>query len=326
MSAGPRAPRMVTADPRAPRTVTADPRAPRMVTPDALAAAAAAAYGGLGLHVRGATGDRLGEHRVTGRPQASGLEIESFHPYAHGDDLRHLDWSALARLDVLVTRRFTAEREQPVHLLVDASASMGVPVRDDKLGVAREVAMALAWMALATHDPVRVARLGTGLGPAVRRPADARRIAVQLCAFAPEGAVDPGDALAAHAVRHREPATVVVVSDCLAEPATIDAGLAALRARRHAVVLVQVLGAGELDPERDFTHGVLADVESGATHPIALTPEVRRRYDALLAEHLTAVETAARSHGVQYARLVTGTPVPDFVTGPLARLGLVRRR
>jgi hypothetical protein len=81
-----------------------------------------------------------------------------------------------------------------------------------------------------------------------------------------------GDALAAHAARHREPATVVVVSDCMAEPAAIDAGLGALRARRHAVVLLQVLGAGELDPARDFTHGVLADVESGATHPIALTP------------------------------------------------------
>ena len=295
-------------------------------SPDALAGGAAAAYGGLGLHVRGGTDDRLGEHRVTGRPQASGLEIESYRPYAHGDDLRHLDWGAFARLDMLVTRRFTAEREQPVHLLVDASASMGTPARDDKLGVAREVAMALAWMALATHDPVRVARLGATLGPIVRRPADVRRIAAQLCALAPEGAVELGDALGAHAARHREPATVVVVSDCMAEPAAIDAGLGALRARRHAVVLLQVLGAGELDPARDFAQGVLADVESGATHPIVLTSDVRRRYDALLADHLAAVEGAARRHGVPYARLVTGTPVPDFVTGPLARLGLVRRR
>jgi uncharacterized protein (DUF58 family) len=296
------------------------------VTPDALAAGAAATYGGLRLHVRGATGDRLGEHRVTGRPQASGLEIESHRPYALGDDLRHLDWSALARLDVLITRRFTAEREQPVHLLVDASASMGVPARDAKLEVARELAMALAWMALATHDPVRVARLGAALEPIVRRPADARRIAAQLCALAPDGAVELGDALAAHAARHREPATVVVVSDCMAEPATIDAGLSALRARHHAVVLLQVLGAGELDPARDFTQGVLVDVESGATHAIALTPEVRRRYDALLAEHLAAVEATAHRHGARYARIVTGTPVFDFVTGPLARLGLVRRR
>jgi len=296
------------------------------VTPDALAASAAAAYGGFGLHVRAGTGDRLGEHRVTGRPQASGLEIESYRPYAHGDDLRHLDWSALARLDVLVTRRFTAEREQPVHLLVDASASMGVPARDDKLGVARELAMALAWMALATHDPVRTARLGAALGPPVRRPADARRIAAQLCALAPEGAVALDDALAAHAARHREPATVFVLSDCMAEPAAIESGLRGLRARRSAVVLLHVLGAGELDPARDFAHGVLADVESGATHPIVLTPDVRSRYDALLADHLTAVEAAARRHDVPYARLVTGTPVSDFVTGPLARLGLVRRR
>jgi uncharacterized protein (DUF58 family) len=296
------------------------------VTADALATGAAAAYGGLGLHVRGGAGGRLGEHRVPGRPQASGLEIESYRAYAPGDDLRHLDWSALARLDLLVTRRFTAEREQPVHLLVDASASMGVPARDDKLGVARELAMALAWMALASHDPVRVARLGGGLGPLVRRPADARRIAEELCGLAANGAVDLGDALAAHAARHRESATIVVVSDCMAEPAAIEAGLRALRARRSPVVLLHVLGAGEVDPSREFAHGVLQDVESGATHPIVLTPDVRGRWDALLAEHLAAVEAAAARYGVRYARLVTGTPVRAFVTGPLARLGLVRRR
>jgi uncharacterized protein (DUF58 family) len=297
------------------------------MTPDALAARASAAYGGLALRVRRGAGERIGDHRVPGRPQASGLEIESYTPYAPGDDLRHLDWSAMARLDVLLTRRFTAEREVPVHLLVDVSASMGVPARDAKLAVACELAMALAWMALATNDPVRVVPLGAPAAASVfRRPSNARRVAVLLSALTAGGALDTGAALAAYAAGHREPGAVFVLSDFMAEPDGIERGVQALRARRHQVVLLHVIGRGELEPTRDVAHGVLADVESGATHPIVLTPAVRRGYDALLAAHLASLDGLAARNGATYARLPTDEPVTDFVTGPLARLGLVRRR
>lgn len=264
---------------------------------------------------------------MPGRPQASGLEIESYRPYAPGDDLRHLDWSAMARLDVPLTRRFTAEREVPVHLLVDASASMGVPERDAKLAVACELAMALAWMALATNDPVRVACLGAHEPPpAFRRPSSARRLAAVLCRLAPRGALDPGAALAAYAAAQREPGAVFVVSDFMAEPTDVERGVQALRARRNQVTLLHVIGRGELDPARDFARGVLADAESGATYPIVLTPTVRRGYAALLAAHLAALADLAARNRATYARLVTDAPVADFVTGPLAGLGLVRRR
>jgi hypothetical protein len=148
------------------------------------------------------------------------------------------------------------------------------------------------------------------------------RVARKLCALAP-GARSSYDALGAHAARHREPATVVVVPIAWRSRPR-STGLARC-ARRHAVVLLQVLGAGELDPARDFAHGVRGRrVRCNASDRAHV--DVRRRYDALLADHLAAVEAAARRHSVPYARLVTGTPVPDFVTGPLARLGLVRRR
>ncbi len=100
------------------------------------ARAAAARLAGLvvrlGLHVGGRMGTRPGERRFPGRPQATGLEVESHSPYAPGDDLRHLDWNLLGRLDTLLMRRFTAEREVVVHVLGDASGSMGLPAPDRK--------------------------------------------------------------------------------------------------------------------------------------------------------------------------------------------------
>jgi uncharacterized protein (DUF58 family) len=291
-------------------------------------ARAAATCGRLRLHARRGTGERIGEHRVPGRPQPGGLEVDAFRPYAPGDDLRHVDWSAAARLDTLVVRRFAAERELRVDLLIDASASMAVPARDGKLDAVRELAMALAWMALASGDTVRLVELA----PVPRAPlslrhrANAARAASWLAATVARGALDVGAALAAHAREQRVPAVVVVLSDWMAEPAAIEPGLRALRAGRHAVLMLHVIAPGELDPSRDFAHGVLADAESGVTHPVVLRPKIRAGYDALLAAHLTALETLALRHGADYVRFRSDEPMRDVVADRLARVGFVRRR
>lgn len=289
----------------------------------------AALYTRLALRVRRGMGERAGERRFPGRPQAAGIELEAYRPYTPGDDLRHLDWHALGRLDVLLVRCYTAEREVLFHLLVDGSASMDVPAGDGKLAAARELAMALAWVALGSNDAVRVALLpGGGRVPAVspvhRRRASIRRVGELLGGAGAAGALDLGAALEAHARHHPAPGAALVISDFMTDLAGLERGVLALRARRWEVALLQVLGRGELEP--DFTGGVLADVESGATHPIALTPALRARYRALLAGHLAALRAVAERTQAPYACLVAGDSLPDFVAVELGRLGLVRRR
>src|ERR1700688_5223281 len=85
------------------------------------------------LGVRRARTVRAGQ-RTIGRVQGLGIEPENFKEYSEGDDLRFLDWNAFARLDDLLIRTYRAEREIEVTILVDASASMGLPPEDDKLG------------------------------------------------------------------------------------------------------------------------------------------------------------------------------------------------
>ncbi len=292
--------------------------------------AALARYDRLALHVRRGMGERPGDRRFPGRPEAAGIEVEAWKSYAPGDDLRHLDWNALGRLDTLLVRRFTAEREVLFHVLVDVSASMAVPARDRKLETALELAMALAYIALTGNDAVRLALLADD-GPAhespvLRQRASVRVAAERLAAVAPGGAVGLGAALEGYARRHPRPGAAVVISDLMMEPAEVERGLHALRARRYDVLLLHVLGAGELEPAREFTHGILRDVESGATHPIRLTRAARARYTALLEAHLEALRGIAERTETPYARLVTGAAVDAFVTTELARLGVVRRR
>ncbi len=285
-------------------------------------------YDGLALGVRRGMGARPGERRVPGRPQPSGIELEAHATYAPGDDLRHLDWNALGRLDSLLVRRFVAEREVVVHVLLDASASLGAPVADDKLGAACELAMALAYVALRSGDAVRLALLGdaTGRSPIFRQRGSIGRVAEWLGTRRAEGALALPEALAEHVARHAAPGVALLISDFLIEPDAIEHGVRVLRAHGFETHLLQVIGPGELDPTREFSRAVLADVESGARRAIALTDANLALYREALTAHLDALRAIADRHRATYVRLVAGTDVITLLTGDLARAGVIRRR
>jgi len=285
-----------------------------------------ARYAGLALHVRRGMGERPGERRFPGRPQPAGSELEAYAAYAPGDDLRHLDWNALGRLDALLVRRFTAEREVLFHLLLDASASMGTPPQ--KLAVACELALALAHIALGGGDAVRIALPGDGdalrASPVYRHRARTVEAARLLDGVAARGSFGLGAALTAYARAHPRPGAALVVSDFMMAPEEVERGVLALRARRYDVALLHVIAPEELEPA--FARGVLVDVESSATRPMVLTRAALARYQAVLHDHLGALAAIAERTRTLYARVVTGASLEAFVRGELGRLGLVRRR
>ena len=291
---------------------------------------ALARFDGFALHVRRGMGERPGERRFHGHPQPAGVEIESYAAYTPGDDLRHLDWTAMGRLDTLLVRRFTAEREVLFHVLLDASASMDAPPMDHKLASARALVTALAYIALTAGDAVRVTLLG-GTGTVATSPVHRQRrstlaIAELLAATAVAGTLQLGDACDDYARRHSAGGAALLISDLMTDPGEVERGVLALQARRFEVHLLHVVGASELDPAGTFTRGVLVDVESGATHPMVLDAAVAARYREVLDRHLAALRAVAERTRCSYSRFVAGTDLAAFVTGELAATGLVRRR
>src|SRR3982751_5203730 len=85
----------------------------------------------------------------------SGIEFADHREYTAGDDLRYLDWNLYARLGDLLLKRFQEEEDLHVYFLLDCSRSMafGDPPKFD---FARQVAAALAYIALADLDRVAV--------------------------------------------------------------------------------------------------------------------------------------------------------------------------
>ena len=75
-----------------------------------------------------------------------GVEFDESRPYQEGDDLRTIDWRVTARTGSVHSKLFEAERERPVWLGVDLSASMHFGTRGAfKSVVAARVASLLAW-------------------------------------------------------------------------------------------------------------------------------------------------------------------------------------
>jgi uncharacterized protein (DUF58 family) len=87
--------------------------------------------------------------------RGGGIEFEESRPYLPGDDVRAIDWNALARTGVAHVKHYREERDQTLLLVVDVSASMGFGTAGpSKAALAARAAALLAASAAAAGDQV----------------------------------------------------------------------------------------------------------------------------------------------------------------------------
>jgi len=282
------------------------------------------------LGIKRARTVRLGR-RALGRVQGSGIELESFKDYSEGDDLRFLDWNAMARLDTLYTKSYRVERETEVSVLIDASASMGLPVKDDKFGLARVLGAALAYVALGENDPVRLISFGGPRGQLAYRATEFYRRRESYASLRPmlteikcAGPTEMPAAVEHFLNQRRPPGVAIVISDFLVPSSVYKAAFSHLLAARYEIKVIQVLGSREASGSLGPGAYRLRDCESGEIREVTITPTVadacRRRLERLreeLYQHCAA-------HGITYAAAVGAHNLDDFLIRELPRLGLVR--
>lgn len=88
-------------------------------------------------------------------PAGRGLQFAESRPYQHGDDVRSIDWKVTARHGRPHTKLFETERERPLWIVVDQTASLqfGSRVRFKSV-LAAQAAAWLAWSGCAAGDRV----------------------------------------------------------------------------------------------------------------------------------------------------------------------------
>ncbi|MCP4871868.1 MAG: DUF58 domain-containing protein [Proteobacteria bacterium] len=91
-------------------------------------------------------------------------DFERLRDFVPGDDIRHVDWKATARLQRPITRVYQAERAQNLLVLIDATRLMAARAAGlAKLDFAVNAALMLSFVALTRGDKVGVAVFDHGI-------------------------------------------------------------------------------------------------------------------------------------------------------------------
>jgi uncharacterized protein (DUF58 family) len=208
-----------------------------------------AALLGLSLPVHRMVGALPGAHPGSG--PGRGEDFFQHRPYGPGEDVRAVDWRASARLGHLLVKERHRPLRQPLALLLDSSDSMAFPVGGpSKHYRARQLAAALALLALGRGDPVRLDVLGPrGFVPA------GRALPVGSAASAAEallrhrlltGRAEVGSALLSLSADALAGQHAVLLSDCYGDTDALLHGLERLVRTGAAVTVLHVLGQSDV--------------------------------------------------------------------------------
>lgn len=263
-------------------------------------------------HIRG---ERLS------RRKGISIEFADYRDYGEGDDLRHLDWNVLARLETPVIKTYQDEEDLAVYILADCSSSMsfGSPT---KLQVAAKIACALGYVGLCSLDAVFVRSLGVREKPkrALRTRASFPKIAGWAEGLSAESATSLSATLRDFAASSVRPGCVFVISDGL-DPDVFSA-LRIVGGRGHEIGFIQVLSDEEIDPdiEGDLR---LIDAESGQPVEITAGSQVLKTYKQALESHTDNLKAECVRIGGRFARTTVNEPFEHLFVSTLKREGWV---
>ena len=178
--------------------------------------------------------------------------FKQHRPYIPGDEVRLLDWRVFARSDRFYIREFEQETNIRVTLLVDLSGSMnysGTNAPCSKANYSRQLANALGAVFIQQQDAVSLltfdSRVRTFLPPRAR-PGHLQAMSAALERELPGGETSIHSVLKGAIPRFGKRGLLILISDCLDEPAELIRALALLRQKHHEVLVFQVLDRDEL--------------------------------------------------------------------------------
>ena len=289
-------------------------------------------------------GKLKGERRSKRRGQS--VEFADHRPYVVGDDLRHIDWNIMGRLERLFLKMFLEEEDLALNIVLDASGShdAGEP---SKFVFMQRLAIALGYIGLTNMHRVTVSAIGGDLltpagagvpAPATASEADGPRVLSQvrdlrgrrrladlgrwLCTLEPVGEAPFTEGCKRLALSRRGKGVTVIVSDFLIKEG-YETGLRLLLGRGYDVYAIQVLSPQEIEPKLGGDLR-LRDCEDGDMAEVTISAPLLKRYKATLTAYCNRLRDFCAARGIVHLTVPSDTKVDALVLDILRRKGLVK--
>jgi uncharacterized protein (DUF58 family) len=235
------------------------------------------------------------------------VEFAEHKEYSPGDEMRHVDWKAFAKLDRYYVKQFEQESQLTIYLVLDASASMAFAGGGmQKLEYAGLLLASLAYLAIQQQDRVGLITSGdraieTAVPPRARTTHLRDLMAVLESVISRGGVGDETPTVALSRIAEltrRRRALIILASDLFDSTEQTLKALCQLRAQRHDVSVLQVL-----DPhETAFPYEGLTEFQSLETDgKLLVNPaSIRREYLDRMEGFLRKCRRTLRAGGVHY--------------------------
>jgi uncharacterized protein (DUF58 family) len=253
-----------------------------------------------------------------------GLEFAEHRAYRRGDDIRHLDARLLARLGEPFIRLYSVDRQLPITIIVDGSASMrfGTP---DKFSYAMSIAQTLGFVALKGGDQVRIGIARDGAVTWSPRLSGAMQLELLFdWARGQEtgGAGSFGASLRTSLEGVRRRGLVFLLSDWWDSEA--DRTLDPFVETGSEIVALHIAAPEEIDAAAlgDGPH-LMIDAETGEEVEVMLDPPTLARYRAAFADWATALREGFKRREARYFRISSATDLERLFMRDLRAAGLI---
>ncbi len=245
--------------------------------------------------------------------------------YMPGDDLRHLDWKLLARTDRLYIKKYQADTNTQITILLDASASMNFASGDvTKIQYAQFLASSLAYLAVRQHDSVGLDAFNEEIIehiPPLSRTGHLRTILGVIERVQAGKATRLSEQLHRVADRLKRRGVVVLISDLYDDPASIIEGLEHMRFRGNEVIVFHLMDKQELD--FDFADAVILE-DSETEEQLHVIPDsLRDEYLRAVQTHIDALRDGTTRNRIDYELLRTSEPLDLALSSYLNRRAMV---
>ena len=248
------------------------------------------------------------------------VEFVEHREYTPGDDLRHLDWKVLGRMDRFYIKRYEEETNITAIIVLDASASMTYRSGAlSKFEVGAYAASALAYLLHRQRDAVGLAlhdqEIRAFVPPSAKQVAVAS-IAAKLLGAKPRGKTSLDDVLRSVARDLPRRCLFIPISDFFVPLESFTAGIKFLDHHGHDAIVLQTLDEAELTfPFRsNILFRGLEDSRELLTEPHRL----RARYLEVLGGFLEAVRKACAASAFDHEVLSSGKPLAPVLATLLA--------